>query len=75
MRVKALIKAYQLLSEIEKVQFLELIELEDEVNDLSPEWIKEIEQRWQAFENGETEAMDGDEADQKIIADYGVKIL
>lgn len=75
MSVEALIKEYQQLSEPEKVLFLELIELEDEVNDLSPEWIEEIEQRWQAFENGETEALDGDEADLKIIADYGIKIL
>jgi hypothetical protein len=52
MRVEALIKAYQQLSNTKKVQFLELIELEDEVNDLSPKWIEEIEQRWQAFENG-----------------------
>lgn len=74
MSVEALIKEYQQLSETEKALFLELIELEDEVNDLSPEWIEEIEQRWQAFESGETEAIDGDEADQKIIADYGIKI-
>ena len=75
MSVEALIKEYQQLSETEKALFLELFELEDEANDLSPEWIEEIEQRWQAFENGETEALDGDEADQKIIADYGIKIL
>ena len=74
MRVEVVIKAYQ-QSKTEKMLLLELIELEDEVNDLSPEWIEEIEQRWQAFENGETEAMDGDEADLKIIADYGIKIL
>jgi len=54
-----LIKEYQQLSEPEKVLFLEIIELEDEVHDLSPEWIEEIEQRWQAFENGETEAWMG----------------
>jgi hypothetical protein len=57
------------------MRFLELIKLEDQVSDLSPEWIEEIEQRWQAFENREMEALDGDEADQKIIADYGSKIL
>ena len=74
MSAEALIKEYQQLSETEKVLFLEIIELEDEANDLSQEWIEEIEQRWQAFENGGTEAIDGDEADQKIIADYGIKI-
>jgi hypothetical protein len=75
MRVEALIKVYQQLSKTEKVRFLELIKLENEVNDLSSEWIEEIEQRWQAFENGETEALNGDEADQKIIADFGIKVL
>jgi Putative addiction module component len=74
MRVEALIKVYQQLSETEKVLFLELIELEDEVSDLSPEWIEEIEQRWQAFEKGETEAVDGDEADQKLVVEYGIKV-
>ena len=75
MRVEALIQAYQLLSKTEKVRFRELIKLEDEVNDLSPEWIEEIDQRWQAFENGETEAFDGDEADQKLVVEYGIKVV
>ena len=44
MRVEVVIKAYQ-QSKTEKMLLLELIELEDEVNDLSPEWIEEIEQR------------------------------
>ena len=74
MRVEALIKAYQLLSKTEKMRFLELIKLEDQVSDLSPEWIEEIEQRWQAFENREMEALDGDKVDEKLVMEYGIKV-
>lgn len=74
MSVEALIKEYHQLSETEKALFLELIELGDEINDLSPEWLEEIEQRWLSFEKGETEALDSEEADQKLMKEYGIKI-
>lgn len=31
--------------------------------------------KWSVFEKGGTETLDGEEADQKIIADYGIKVL
>lgn len=31
--------------------------------------------KWSIFEKGGTETLDGEEADQKIIADYGIKVL
>jgi succinate dehydrogenase flavin-adding protein (antitoxin of CptAB toxin-antitoxin module) len=74
MSVETLVKEYHQLSDSEKALFIELIELNDEVNDLSPEWIQEIEKRWQAFESGSVETLDSEAADRQIIAEYGIKL-
>lgn len=74
MSVETLVEVYKELSAVDKERFFELIESDERVNDLSPEWIEEIDHRWQAFEKGDMEALDSEEADQRIIAEYGIQL-
>lgn len=75
MSIETLVKEYHKLSEADRMRFLELIHPFDESeNDLSPEWIAEIKRRLAAYESGEVAALESDEADNRIIKEYGIEL-
>ena len=75
MSVEMLIKEYQQLSEADRMRFLELIHPNDESkDDLTREWKSEINKRMEAYEEGQTEAIDGKEMEQQLIKKHGIKL-
>lgn len=71
MSADTLYKAYQELPEGEKHQFLALLlDVVDE--ELLPEWQKEIQRRWENFENDPSAALDGSEVEKQLAAKHGL---
>jgi uncharacterized protein (DUF2235 family) len=74
MGIQAVLEAFRQLSDAEKAEFLALLEADESLNDLSPEWLAAIDRRWKAFVAGEMNALDEEEADRQLIETYGIEI-
>jgi hypothetical protein len=72
MSVETLVEEFQKLSNLDRVRFFELLEVDESFNDLDPEWLQEIQARWAKFESGESIALDGEEVEQKLAAKWHI---
>jgi hypothetical protein len=72
MSIEALVKEYSSLSDAEQAEFLALIGVETDEDDLSPEWEAEIDRRWQEVLDGTATLVSGEELSKKLTEKFGV---
>lgn len=74
MSVETLVKEYISLTEAEQAEFLALIGIEIEDDQLSPEWKAEIDRRWQEVLDGTVTLVSGEELSKRLTEKFGVEI-
>lgn len=73
MSIEALVKEYSSLTEAEQAEFLVLIGVETDEDDLSPAWETEIDRRWQEVLDGTATLVSGEELSKKLTEKFGVE--